>query len=546
MTKDIKKRILLYGVLLLVVLTTVSSLIYLNELDSFHQGRIKLLENPTEALAYFAKLRSSIWFAEAANFGFAQAGILQDDNDILSLSFKTNLKRNAAPVDMRLLMQKLVHQGEWKHLGYLVQLGEALGRTDTALFTAIMAAEGNNYQLAEELIESVPGNLAKSELARRLRSSLELRKQGAKTILRDRSGDLLGYLDSQDRFRVIDYDAINLLQPAYIDNVAFAGNAASRLSIDIDLSKRALAALGEESGSIVLLDIATSDLIAAVSDEDTRIRGGDGYSPVFQQRVEPASIAKLLTTVAAYRNGLDPDQRIKGINSVSAKRFDGGILYNPSALGILRGLSQAMAGSCNVAFATVGVELGWQAMVEEFQRFGFGADSSWLGGVLRADGNDRQLADFSIGLEHTTITPLHAVLLAAAFGNGGYRIEPRFVAANDSFAGVSPRQTPPVTKEKIIEDEWLIPIHAAMQAVTNRGGTAAFVDTPDFAVAMKTGTGGNRRDGFHINYIGFAPVENPRIAFAVRVTGYHRSRDVRKAGYEVTKRLIRELRNYQW
>ena len=53
------------------------------------------------------------------------------------------------------------------------------------------------------------------------------------------------------------------------------------------------------------------------------------------------------------------------------ERYAGELLYCPSIAGRLRGLDRAMAVSCNVAFANLGVRVGRDRLLAEFQRYGF-------------------------------------------------------------------------------------------------------------------------------------------------------------------------------
>ncbi len=82
-----------------------------------------------------------------------------------------------------------------------------------------------------------------------------------------------------------------------------------------------------------------------------------------------------------------------------------------------------------------------------------------------------------------------------------------------------------------------------VKAVTGYGGTAEWIAPYDFPVAMKTGTGGNYRDGFHINYIGYAPADQPYAAFCVRITHQRNSYRARRNGYETSYKLFQGLRH---
>src|SRR6185295_18984817 len=195
-------------------------------------------------------------------------------------------------------------------------------------------------------------------------------------------------------------------------------------------------------GSIVLVDARTGSLLAAVSDALTRAREG---AAVFTQRLEPASIAKLLTAAAAYRSGLDPDASIARMTCTGVERYGGQQLWCPYPSGPLAGLDDALAKSCNVAFANLGVQLGARRMVDEYRRWGFDAGAlALLGGAGRIHTparTPRQLADLSIGLELVDVTPLHAALIAAVVADDGRLPEPRVLSGPCGALGLAGEPT---------------------------------------------------------------------------------------------------------
>jgi cell division protein FtsI/penicillin-binding protein 2 len=72
-------------------------------------------------------------------------------------------------------------------------------------------------------------------------------------------------------------------------------------------------------------------------------------------------------------------------------------------------------------------------------------------------------------------------------------------------------------------------------------GTGFALEPPGFRVAMKTGTASLPRLGYHVNYLGFAPVERPSVAFCIRVTGQRSSPRIRADARAVTARLLAAL-----
>ncbi|MCP5054369.1 MAG: hypothetical protein GY940_44795, partial [bacterium] len=149
-----------------------------------------------------------------------------------------------------------------------------------------------------------------------------------------------------------------------------------RLSIDLELSQIALEALAKNKGSIVLVDPGTGEILAAVSDSRTAKKMGKGFSPAFEQMLEPASISKLVTITAAYRKRLDLNKEFAGKRCGGARRYNGKFLYCPSALRKLRGPEHALAVSCNSTFADLGIKVGWQGMLAELRLFGYDSELS--------------------------------------------------------------------------------------------------------------------------------------------------------------------------
>ena len=321
-----------------------------------------------------------------------------------------------------------------------------------------------------------------------------------------------------------------------------------RLTIDRAMSQMALAAIGPYRGSIVVLDPTDGSVLAAVSDRRTAAEGG---APALEQMREPASIAKLVTVTAALRAGLDVEGILRDMTCRGSMRLGDraeDVLYCAAVNGKLHGLDRALAVSCNVAFAELGERVGREKMLEEFRRYGFdfeGEESRFFGRVVTPEGTARQLGDLSIGLEATSITPVHAALEAATVANGGWMHPPRFYRSTDTFLGFSERSLPVPEGWQAIDASWQPLLTRAMIAVANPGGTAARIAPASFPVALKTGTASEPSTGFHVNYIGFGPVPETRFAFAVRVTHQPSSRRVRSAAFAVTRRLLEGLERFE-
>jgi len=203
-----------------------------------------------------------------------------------------------------------------------------------------------------------------------------------------------------------------------------------------------------------------------------------------------------------------------------------------------------MAVSCNIAFANLGIQIGRSSLLAELRRFGFDRPSASgirFGRIVAPRGNQRQLADLSIGLEATTISPVHAALLAATFGNNGKMPEPGGFHSEDGVLGLTPVPLSSPEGQEIIEEEWLGLLLESMEAAAAPGGTASGLIPAGYRYGMKTGTAAGPGMGYFTNYIGVGPLPNPRYAFCIRVTNQQTSKRVARATRRVARRFLPTL-----
>lgn len=392
------------------------------------------------------------------------------------------------------------------------ECGEPLG----GLYAAAALVELGRDDEARRALEATGGAFAGWGLERDARRVLELRSLGATRIVRDRHGVLVGALLRGELS--VEPGLAGFVPPEVRQAAAAAppGRAGLRLGLDLELSRQAEQALSGLHGTVVLLDPRTGELLAAVSDPASLARED---SPAFAERREPASISKLVTAAAAARVGLDPDAEIARMTCPGFGTYGKGRLWCASPAGKLTGLDHALAVSCNVAFANLGVRVGRAALLAELRRFGFDEPgAAWAGHVTQPEGDERQLADLSVGLEATDITPLHAAVLGSVFADGSLRL-PVLLAGDDGALGRTPRfASPPPPLREVVPAPTLSLLRRAMEAVAAPGGTAAGVAPEGYPVAMKTGTAREPGLGYHVNYVGVAPLPSPRYAFCLRLT----------------------------
>ena len=440
-------------------------------------------------------------------------------------------------------------------------------RSQAAVFEVAALLETGDMHRANTLWQGLdserdPG----SPFQQRVERGLVAMQSGVRAALFDRNGTPVAYRTSDGRIKLNDTIDPKLLPKASLAVLPELGGA--RLTLDLALSDELLKALQDRvtrrvQGGVVILDANNAALLAATTTVPTS--GSLAHDFLLSTR-EPASIAKLLTTSAALRAGFNPNAEIRRNRCNGGVQLGGQPLYCTSVGGRLSGLNEAMATSCNVAFALLGKRLGAGRLIDEYRRFGFAdyaqREQPLYGHLLNTHPNPRQMGDLSIGLNMVEITPLHAAVMARTFVDG-YLRTPHLLIAQDGLLGLSPQ---PAEIDRANQDllgripapldyrngetpllipEWLPILQSAMGAVADPGGTANGVEPSGFGVAMKTGTGSDAATGFHINYIGFAPKDDPQFAFALRLTHGRTSKRIRRQARAATTDILRILSRYQ-
>jgi peptidoglycan glycosyltransferase len=314
-------------------------------------------------------------------------------------------------------------------------------------------------------------------------------------------------------------------------------------TLDPAAQEAAIAAMGGQTGSVVALEPATGHVRVMVSipdfdpsdveDSFAELNQAEG-SPVFnratQARYPPGSTMKVVTAAAALDSGeYEPDSIVSG---ESPKTISGAPLINSGGadFGPIP-LTTALTNSVNTVWAEVGEELGSDTMYEYMERFGFNTEPDLdyprnqmtPSGVFGEDGgllsqNDPvDIGRVAIGQERLQVTPLQMAMVAAAVGNGGVLMKPRFTDRVVDKDGRVTERIEPEEEERVIDEESATQLADMMADVVNEGtGTAAALS--GIQVAGKTGTA--EVDGGASNqawFIAFAPVDDPQMAIAVTV-----------------------------
>jgi penicillin-binding protein A len=247
-------------------------------------------------------------------------------------------------------------------------------------------------------------------------------------------------------------------------------------TIDPDLQREAVAALGSQFGGVAVLDARSGSVLALAG-------------IAFSGPQPPGSTFKVITTTAALEAGvvkLSDQFPITTSATVGGREIANA--HNEACGG---SFVEAFAESCNAVFAPLGPKIGSERLVGTAERFGFNHpltlfDAQALEAldapestIPKSIPTDLDLAVSAIGQGKVLATPLEMAEVAQTIANGGVRSPNRLVTDRGLTETAGPTR---VTSSDVASTLRSLMIGV----VTNGTGTAAAL--PGIQVAGKTGT----------------------------------------------------------
>jgi cell division protein FtsI/penicillin-binding protein 2 len=211
---------------------------------------------------------------------------------------------------------------------------------------------------------------------------------------------------------------------------------------------RALAETGAQSGTIIVLDPSTGDILAMASlpafdpNAYPTTPASQFVNPAISMAYEPGSVFKILTMASALQAGTVQPGSV--YNDTACTELGGRVICNWDRQGHGRStMVDLLAYSSNVGAATLSTQMGAQTFYRHLQAFGIGTPSgvdlqgeAW--GNLRVqsdpDWHESDLATHAFG-QGLSVTPLQMVVAVAAVANDGIMMRPRVVAQMISRSG---------------------------------------------------------------------------------------------------------------
>ena len=329
------------------------------------------------------------------------------------------------------------------------------------------------------------------------------------------------------------------------------GKSAVGASLELTINPKAQAAaeeaLGNQRGAVVALDPSTGAILALVShpaydptllsghDTDATVAAwrkllDDEGDPLINRAIggnlyPPGSTFKLVTAAAALESGkYTQDSLVPGPAELELPRTTTTLPnHDLRACGPddKTTLLHALEISCNTAFASLGMELGDDALRAQAAKFGFGVgltipmpvSPSTIPDVMDA----AQTAQAAIGQFEVRVTPLQMAMVAASIANDGRVMRPYLVASVRGGDLTVIDEASPDTLSEAISQGSARQLTTMMKAVV-ASGTGQAAQISGIEVAGKTGTAQHAVGAApHAWFTAFAPADDPKVAVAVVV-----------------------------
>jgi penicillin-binding protein 2 len=315
------------------------------------------------------------------------------------------------------------------------------------------------------------------------------------------------------------------------------------LSIDLGLETSLRKSLEGKRGAILMMDLKTGGLLAAVSEpgyDPNVFVSRDGSSERLEVLSSPelpmmdrgfnglypaGSIFKLVTAMAALENGVITPQTTFDCNgqfkfNSRSRPFKCWFAGGHGRVDLYTGIER----SCNVYFYQVGRLLGEKRLSEYAKKLGFGSklkgpvpgaeglvpDAAWKEKRYHEAWYPGETIMLAIGQSYLLVSPAQILRLIAAIATDGELIEPRMTTDREGRGRESQllkadRETFRVLKQGML------------RAVQSDKGTGQLARVDFMKLAAKTGTAQAPPGKAHAWFGGFFPFHDPQVALVVFV-----------------------------
>ncbi|GGF07849.1 penicillin-binding protein [Halobacillus andaensis] len=317
-----------------------------------------------------------------------------------------------------------------------------------------------------------------------------------------------------------------------------------------------------ENAIVVMSDPNNGEVLAVSGKEYNRDRepGDDKVSDASYQAVYnaymPGSTVKGATVLTGLEEGVITPGTVVNDRTLRFQSSPNKSSYRPGIGNV--NYRQALQQSSNVYMFYIAMWMGGHEYVENstlnlqsdtlqrfnyhFNQFGLGVETG-IDFPYEAKGfeemnfpNPGVVLDYSIG-QYSTYTAMQLNQYVSTIANGGNRVRPKLVKEvhnpNEEEEGLGPlynKYDTEVMNRLTMDETDITRVQEAFRDVFRPGGTAySYFDDAEYQVAGKTGTAQEskfvqndngtteRYDTLNLTMVGYAPYENPEVAFSVMV-----------------------------
>ena len=351
-------------------------------------------------------------------------------------------------------------------------------------------------------------------------------RRAALHLLGDRYGYIAGSVLGEYADLLVGYNPVTGVYGA--DD----GGSTLRLTISAEAQTAALNALGGRAGAVGVYNYKTGEILCAVTsptydpddvpdieNDTTGAYDGVYLNRLFQTTYVPGSIFKLITAAAA----------LETIDGIESRTFDcpgvitiGGDEIHCSGVHGSVTLEQALAHSCNCAFAEIAQEVGAKTLTEYAKKAGvlasyeFDGITTVPGSFDLTDAADSEVSWAGIGQYTDLVNPCAYMVFMGAIGGGGAAAEPILTGAVVNSSGRTVYKPSVKMTDEMIKPETAERLGEMMRNnVVTSYGAAQF---GDLTACAKSGTA-EVGEGLspHATFSGFVADREYPLAFFVVV-----------------------------
>jgi cell division protein FtsI (penicillin-binding protein 3) len=286
--------------------------------------------------------------------------------------------------------------------------------------------------------------------------------------------------------------------------------------------KRALLQHRARSGSLVVLDIASGEVLAMVNqpafnpNDRDQLAAGRYRNRAATDIFEPGSSIKPFIVAAALASGRFHERSVintdPGFIKVGVK-----VIEDKHDLGSID-IATVLAKSSNVAMAKIALALDPQQIWTTLNALGFGqvTTSGYPGesaGLLSNHTHWRPIGVATLSYGYgLSVTPLQLAQAYATLGAGGMRRPVTFLRIDEAVPG-----------ERVLDERVARQLIHLLESVITPEGTGVRASLTGYRVAGKTGTawkstaGGYSTDKYISTFAGVVPASAPRLAAVVMI-----------------------------